>query len=448
MKKYIIAALTFILLLSGNLYAQRIGELDGIYYQAVAIDEDGKEIVGMDIDGKPLYNKTIQVRFTITSGLNGAIQWQEIHTTNTDKYGLFSLVIGQGELTGEGEYTRMLDMPWIDANQFLMVEIAIHNDDNFRLVSNQRFMSVPYSFYTDDIADDAITTEKILDSAILNQDIHTGAVDSRTILDTTILNEDIRTGSVDTRTILDLTIQNEDIDVGAVDSRTIRDTTIINNDLKTSAVDSRTIKDYTIMNEDIEVGQIDSRTIEDGTILNEDISDGTIDLTSKVTNILPVENGGTETDSLTDGGLLVGGGTGPIRSIDRGVNGQIPVGQTNADPLMKMLAGGRGIKVDETADSVIISYTLTGKVDADGTQSLNIGQIQPGTTYISPAFPVPGASNGALGDIVLASLDKNLQGCILTAYFFSANTIKIAIFNGTGSNVNLGTAVAKLLIVK
>jgi hypothetical protein len=37
--------------------AQRIGDLNGINYQAVAIDEDGKEIVGMDIDGKPLYEK-------------------------------------------------------------------------------------------------------------------------------------------------------------------------------------------------------------------------------------------------------------------------------------------------------------------------------------------------------------------------------------------------------
>lgn len=448
MKKIFIAFAILMILSVANTHAQRIGDLDGIYYQAVAVDDEGKEIVGMDIDGKPLYNKTISVRFTITKGLNGDIQWQETHTTNTDKYGLFSLVIGHGEPTGEGAYNRMLDMPWIDADQFLKVEISIKNDGNYKMVSNQQFMSVPYSFYTDDIADDAITTEKILDSAILNQDISTGAVDSRTILDSTILNEDIKTGSVDTRTILDFTILNEDIALGSVDSRTILDTSINNIDLRTASVDTRTIKDYTIINDDIETGEIDSRTILDGTIVNEDIDSGTIDLTTKVTNVLPVGNGGTGADSLTDGGLLVGGGTGPIRAIDRGTDGTIPVGQTNADPIMKLLTGGRGITVNETTDSVVISFNLTGAVNSDGTQVLNIGVISPGTTYISPSFPVPGASSGTMGDIVLASLDKNLQGCILTAYFFSANTIKIAIFNGSGSNVNLGTATAKLLIVK
>ncbi len=55
-----------------NIYSQNIGDLKGIHYQAVAIDEDGKEIVGKDIEGKPLYKKAIGVRFTITKGLNGA----------------------------------------------------------------------------------------------------------------------------------------------------------------------------------------------------------------------------------------------------------------------------------------------------------------------------------------------------------------------------------------
>jgi hypothetical protein len=174
--------------------AQNIGDLNGIYYQAVAIDENGKEIVGKDVEGKPLYNKTIGVRFTITSGLNGPVQWEETHTTNTDKYGLFTLTIGQGQPTGSAAFNHMLDIPWIDANQFLKVEISTKNDGNYKMVSNHQFMAVPFSFYTDDIADDAITTAKILDFTILNEDVATGAVDSRTILDETILNEDIATG--------------------------------------------------------------------------------------------------------------------------------------------------------------------------------------------------------------------------------------------------------------
>ena len=165
------------LIINTQISAQRIGDLNGINYQAVAIDENGKEIVGMDIAGKPLYEKEIGVRFSILKGKDGAIQYQETHTTLTDQYGLFSLTIGHGTQTGSGAYSNLLSMPWIDADQWLKVEIAIRNDGNFKVVSLQQFMSVPYSFYTHDIADDAITTEKILNGTILNEDIADGTID-------------------------------------------------------------------------------------------------------------------------------------------------------------------------------------------------------------------------------------------------------------------------------
>src|SRR4030042_4183860 len=96
-KLYILGFVSLLCLITHNANSQvNIGDLKGIYYQAVAIDEDGKEIVGMDVNGKPLYEKAIGVRFTITKGLNGPVQWQEVHTTTTDRYGLFSLTIGQG----------------------------------------------------------------------------------------------------------------------------------------------------------------------------------------------------------------------------------------------------------------------------------------------------------------------------------------------------------------
>ncbi|MCK5539198.1 MAG: hypothetical protein KAI79_20415, partial [Bacteroidales bacterium] len=174
MKKHTIIYLSLLfVLISQVMLAQQIGNLEGINYQAVAIDENGKEIVGMDITGKPLYEKTIGVRFTILKGSDGPILYQETHTALTDQYGLFSLVIGHGVLTGEGMYDILMDIPWIDADQFLKVELAIFNDGNFQLVSLQKFMTVPYSFYTDDIADNAITTAKILNETILAEDIGT-----------------------------------------------------------------------------------------------------------------------------------------------------------------------------------------------------------------------------------------------------------------------------------
>ncbi|MGD9494142.1 MAG: hypothetical protein AB7V36_12385 [Bacteroidales bacterium] len=463
-KMYIFAFLVLGIVFFGN--AQNIGNLDGIFYQAVAIDEDGQEIVGEDIEGKPLYQKEIGVRFTITKGLNGLIEWEETHVTTTDKYGLFSLIIGHGNPTGNALYQTMLDIPWIDADQFLKVEISIQNDGNYRMVSYQQFMSVPYSFYTDDIADNAITTAKILDSTIVNQDIHSGAIDSRTILNETILSEDIATGAVTTSEILDSTIINEDIHTGAIDSRTIinetilaediatggvttseiLDSTIINEDIHTSAIDSRTvlnetimaediatgavttseILDNTILNEDIATGAIDSRTILNATVINDDIADNTIDLSVKVTDTLAVTNGGTGRGTLTDDFIVVGNGTAAVDS--------------------KLLASAdSSILITQTQDSIILSANFPATVvTSDPAGTFVINNLPAGSTYTSNAINSFAVD---YGDIIMASVDVSLQGCMMTAYVSQPNVIRISIFNGTGGAVNLGTVNVRVYVI-
>jgi hypothetical protein len=322
-----------------SLQAQRIGDLNGIYYQAVAIDEYGKEIVGKDVEGKPLYNKAIGVRFTITKGLNGTIQWEETHTTNTDAYGLFSLIIGKGNRTPNSTYTKLLDIPWIDADQFLKVEISSRNDSIYRLVSNQQFMSVPYAFYSDDIADDAITTEKVRDLEIRNQDI-----------------------------------ANE-----------------------------------------------------------------TIDLTAKVTKVLPVKNGGTGRAVLPVNSLIVGQGTADVRPIGAATNGQIPIGVTDDAPVLANIKAGKGIIVTNGPGSIEIS---AGGVS---TGTLNIGTISNQQAFTSPPITVQGVN---LGNIVVAALDTDLRGCIMSAYVISPNTIRVNIFNASGQGVFLGNPTLKIWVVQ
>lgn len=464
MKKlfYIIILIT---ISKSTVIAQKIGNLNGIYYQAVAIDDIGKEIVGTDITGKPINQKAIGVRFTITKGLNGAIQWEETHITNTDKYGLFNLIIGKGTATGNKPFARLLDIPWIDADQFLKVEISTKNDGNYKLVSNQQFMTVPYSFYTDDIADDAITTFKILDSAILNRDINTSAVDSRTILnetilaadidtsavttseilDSTIINRDLQTGSVDTRTILDSGIINIDIRTGAINSRTILDasiinedildSTIINRDIQTGAIDTRTMLDSTIIDRDIRTGGINSRTILDRSILNEDIQDSTIDLTTKVKGILPLASGGTGIDSLSPNGFLLGNGKGPIFSLGQPKEAQIPIGVNDSvAPQLKVLAGSSGVKVSITADSIILSTGVQGifSLIAD---TLDIGEIASRSSWLSPPIFLAGVD---LGTIIHGSLKVDLNGCLMTTYVSAKDIIRVSIFNATPFFLNLG----------
>ncbi len=367
-------------------YSQQIGNLDGIYYQAVALDDDPKEIVGIDVEAKPLFNREIRVRFTITKDLDGEIQWEETHTTTTDKYGLFTLIIGKGQVTSN-LYTRLLDIPWIDADQFLKVEISTKSDGNYIIVSNQKFMTVPYAFYTDDIADDAITTQKILNEEVIAEDIAVGAVETAEILNETILAEDIGSGSVETSEILNETILAEDIAIGAIE------TSEINN----------------------------------GTILNEDIANGTIDLSTKIQNVSPKQ-------------ILIGDTT------------------ASAPPKLKSLVGGTGITIFQNADSVIIKSTLgSGGVESNSNLTVNMpATLNAGDFWKSNVLNVT-LTNGEIanvGDLVLASIDKPLDGCILTAYIHGIQgnkvQVRISVYNPPGNtSVSFGNAInVKFLIVK
>ena len=417
-----------ILFISKYAYTQNIGELKGITYQAVAVDENTKEIVGTDIEAKPLYNKEIGVRFTITGGLNGDVLLEETHTTTTDKYGLFTLTIGLGEQTGNGLYNKLMEIPWIDADQFLKVEISIKNDGNYSMVSNQQFMTVPYSFYTDDIADNAINTAKIFNESIIAEDISEGAVTSSEILNETIIAEDIASGAVTTDKILDGTILTEDIATGAVTSNKILDGSIVTEDIASGAITSEKILDSTIVSEDIASEAVTTSTILNETIINEDIADSTIELASKVAGVLPVEHGGTGSTSYTMNNILVGGGTGAISS--------------------KILASAdSSISITQTADSIILKSSFAAtEVTSDPAGTFNIGNLPAGSTYTSNAI---NSFTCDYGDIIIGSVDVNLQGCMLTAYVSQPNVIRISVFNGTGTAVNLGNNInVRVYIVK
>ena len=62
-----------------------LAQLRGINYQAVAVDENGQALEGIDINGAAT-NITINVRFTIMGGnAAGPVLYQETQTANTDQ---------------------------------------------------------------------------------------------------------------------------------------------------------------------------------------------------------------------------------------------------------------------------------------------------------------------------------------------------------------------------
>jgi len=117
----------------------------GIAYQAVAVKEGPYSLAGQNAPTIYWSNKDIQVRFTILDKYpSGTSQYSEVHATTTDGFGVFNLIIGQGDVLS-GDFTKI---PWELGTAHLQVEIDFDNDGSFKLTSLEKFWSVPYAFIT------------------------------------------------------------------------------------------------------------------------------------------------------------------------------------------------------------------------------------------------------------------------------------------------------------
>ena len=146
--KNLITLLSFILLINHQVFAQT----DGLNYQAVIIDPDPEEIPGIDVTGNILPNKEINVRFTIY-GNSGNTEYQEIHTTKTDEYGMINLVIGKGNSVA-GRFTEIY---WDGSTKNLKVEINL--DGTYSDLSDQELLFIPYAYHRDIIASGNLTVD-------------------------------------------------------------------------------------------------------------------------------------------------------------------------------------------------------------------------------------------------------------------------------------------------
>lgn len=137
--------LSVLLFLTSYAFSQAPPE--GISYQAVALDAAGKEIVGVDARGEAIPDQAISLRFSILSdSAKGPIQYTEVHKTNTDAFGLFSVIIGRGTQEG-GAVTGFQNINWGAAAHFLKVELDPKGGSEYSTMGIQQMMSVPYALY-------------------------------------------------------------------------------------------------------------------------------------------------------------------------------------------------------------------------------------------------------------------------------------------------------------
>ena len=128
---------------------------NGINYQGAATDSDGAKLVDQNIS---LRTSVLQ------GGVDGTTSYSETHNTTTDQFGLFNVVIGQGEVVS-GDFEGI---SWGADSHFLKVELDATGGSDYSLVSTTKMMSVPYAKYAEN-SDVDISISPIGDTLFINQ---------------------------------------------------------------------------------------------------------------------------------------------------------------------------------------------------------------------------------------------------------------------------------------
>lgn len=176
----------------------------GITFQAVAMDENGMELSGVDASGIPIPDKAIKVQFSVLSGsATGNVEYAEEHLTNTDRLGFFTLVIGNG-IPSIGKSLKSVN--WHTGDKFLRVELDISNGKGYKLVSVQQMLSVPYALYSgESLEAKQVDTLRMRDSILHSDNIQKVQfnLDKHIIADQdTISTNELQTLSINKGTIL------------------------------------------------------------------------------------------------------------------------------------------------------------------------------------------------------------------------------------------------------
>lgn len=146
---------------------QGFSQTRGISYQAVILSPTAQEIPGENAQGNILANTAVSIQFTIVDA-SGSEEFQEYHTTSTDRYGMINLLIGTGSSTSNNDFT---DIAWDGTIKKLKVGIDFSGGTNFSPLSEQNltYMPQPATQETTQLIVDnaaAIATEKIRAEAV------------------------------------------------------------------------------------------------------------------------------------------------------------------------------------------------------------------------------------------------------------------------------------------
>jgi hypothetical protein len=100
--------------------------------------------IARDGSGAPIADRTISLRLTIQTGaLPRSMVYQETHTVQTNKHGVFTTEVGRGH----AQVGLVDDIEWGIDNHYIQVEMDPAGGTNFTLLGESELLSVPYALY-------------------------------------------------------------------------------------------------------------------------------------------------------------------------------------------------------------------------------------------------------------------------------------------------------------
>ncbi len=167
---------------------------------------------------------------------------------------------------------------------------------------------------------------------------------------------------------------------------------------------------------------------------------------------LPVGSGGTGASTLTNGGVLLGSGTGAVTPLARLTAGQVVIGSTTGDPVNATLTGGSGIAITEGDGSITIAAdglgagTVTSVATAGSVNGLT---LTGGTITTSGTITLGGTltniANSALTNdsVTIGSTEVDL-GATVTTFAGLTSVTSTAFVGALTGNADTATKIASI----
>ena len=196
-----------------------------------------------------LANKTVGMKISILYNTpTGTIVYTETQTPTTNDNGLISIAIGTGIII-EGSFSHI---EWTQGPHFIKTEIDPAGGTAYTITSTSELLSVPYAITAmyaknvETIPNNSVTSIKIADGNVLENDLADNSVGSSKIMDGTVITEDLGSSSVTSAKIAD----------GAIVTADLADQTVSTAKLGNLAVSAEKIQNGAILTDKLANGAV------------------------------------------------------------------------------------------------------------------------------------------------------------------------------------------------